>query len=127
MSKCDIYLISACDMNVHKRCTESVPHLCGCDHTERRGRIELKISCTRDKLILEGNGRSRLLLQLIDVLLGSTRFPNYVTAAPFIHRSVILCQQMGVAGSWYVLKYRSAHFRGLVSVRQRPFVWGSIK
>ncbi|KZS19785.1 Protein kinase C [Daphnia magna] len=43
----------ACDMNVHKRCTESVPHLCGCDHTERRGRIEIKISCTRDKLILE--------------------------------------------------------------------------
>lgn len=41
-------------MNVHKRCTESVPHLCGCDHTERRGRIEIKISCTRDKLILEG-------------------------------------------------------------------------
>ncbi|XP_046459618.1 protein kinase C, brain isozyme-like isoform X2 [Daphnia pulex] len=46
--KCD-----ACDMNVHKRCTESVPHLCGCDHTERRGRIEIKISCTRDKLLLE--------------------------------------------------------------------------
>lgn len=41
-------------MNVHKRCTESVPHLCGCDHTERRGRIEIKISCTRDKLLLEG-------------------------------------------------------------------------
>ena len=56
------WLAAACDMNVHKRCTESVPHLCGCDHTERRGRIELKISCTRDKLILEGNGRSRLLL-----------------------------------------------------------------
>ena len=40
-------------MNVHKRCTESVPNLCGCDHTERRGRMELKVSCTRDKLILE--------------------------------------------------------------------------
>ncbi|XP_065213061.1 protein kinase C, brain isozyme isoform X1 [Planococcus citri] len=44
---------SACDMNVHKRCQESVPNLCGCDHTERRGRIELKINCSSNKLIVE--------------------------------------------------------------------------
>lgn len=36
---------SACDMNVHKRCEKSgcIPNLCGADHTEKRGRIHIKI------------------------------------------------------------------------------------
>lgn len=41
-------------MNVHKRCVASIPNLCGCDITERRGRMQLTITCTGNKLTVQG-------------------------------------------------------------------------
>ncbi|CAG0902369.1 unnamed protein product, partial [Darwinula stevensoni] len=45
----------ACDINVHKRCVERVRNQCGCDHTERQGKIELKIRTTNNgtRLVVE--------------------------------------------------------------------------
>ena len=44
---------NACDINVHKRCEPFVPNLCGCDLTERRGRVLLKIESSETELKCE--------------------------------------------------------------------------
>jgi len=47
-------LFAGCQMNAHKRCQKFIPKLCGADHTERRGRIHLKVA-------VEGTGDERTL------------------------------------------------------------------
>jgi hypothetical protein len=68
------FFFKACEINVHKKCEQAVPKLCGADHTERRGRIHLKVgyeptkssSSGEERGILRVEGKN-LLLQLYTV------------------------------------------------------------
>uniref|UniRef100_A0A8C5GZ40 Protein kinase C n=1 Tax=Gouania willdenowi TaxID=441366 RepID=A0A8C5GZ40_GOUWI len=53
-----------CMMNIHKRCVANVPSLCGTDHTERRGRIQItaeiktNVLTARNLVPMDPNGLS---------------------------------------------------------------------
>ncbi|XP_063682036.1 calcium-dependent protein kinase C-like isoform X2 [Bolinopsis microptera] len=39
---------TACEMKVHHHCEKNTPMLCGIDHTEKRGRMELEVTIAND-------------------------------------------------------------------------------
>lgn len=41
-------------MNVHEKCKENVPNLCGMELSERRGRIQLSLEARNDRLTVIG-------------------------------------------------------------------------
>uniref|UniRef100_A0A8C9YXU9 Protein kinase C n=1 Tax=Sander lucioperca TaxID=283035 RepID=A0A8C9YXU9_SANLU len=48
-----------CMMNIHKRCVANVPSLCGTDHTERRGRLQITAEVKTNVLTVTiGEGRN---------------------------------------------------------------------
>ncbi|XP_059813605.1 protein kinase C alpha type-like isoform X6 [Hypanus sabinus] len=55
---------NSCEMNIHKRCVNNVPSLCGMDHTERRGRIHLKCEIHADNELHVTVGEARNLIPM---------------------------------------------------------------
>jgi hypothetical protein len=62
-----LFILLVCDVNVHKRCESNVPALCGVDHTERRGRVHIKLWCSSDgtkKQLVVEVGEARNLIPM---------------------------------------------------------------
>ncbi|XP_071966573.1 protein kinase C gamma type isoform X3 [Engystomops pustulosus] len=55
---------ACCEMNVHKRCVQSVPSLCGVDHTERRGRMRIRVEAINDEEFQVTVGEARNLIPM---------------------------------------------------------------
>uniref|UniRef100_A0A8D0GV43 Protein kinase C n=1 Tax=Sphenodon punctatus TaxID=8508 RepID=A0A8D0GV43_SPHPU len=55
---------SCCEMNVHKRCMPCIPSLCGMDHTERRGRLQLHIETNSSDEVHVTVGEARNLIPM---------------------------------------------------------------
>ncbi|KAM8927400.1 protein kinase C gamma type [Pelodytes ibericus] len=55
---------ACCEMNVHKRCVQSVPSLCGVDHTERRGRMHIQLEAINDEEFQVTVGEARNLIPM---------------------------------------------------------------
>ncbi|XP_030053689.1 protein kinase C gamma type [Microcaecilia unicolor] len=55
---------TCCEMNVHKRCVQNVPSLCGVDHTERRGRLQIKAEAMGPEDIQVTVGEARNLIPM---------------------------------------------------------------